>query len=92
MPRQRSRFGGNPFHQIAVTANDPGAVSEKLGINLLRQKLAPHGHAYCHRNPLAQGPGGGFYAGRMAELRMTGGSAARLAEIADFIKAEIITR
>jgi hypothetical protein len=91
----RRRFVRDPFHQAAVTCNEPGVVIDQ------RVAVAVEGGGEmclggCHADgvghALSQRAGGGFDARRVAVLRVPRRLAPPLAELLEFIEREVVAR
>src|SRR5690606_23835002 len=85
---QGSRFGSNPFHQIAVAADSVYLVVEQIEARLIivrRQVFLGDGKPNAVSKALAKRAGSNVYAGSQSVLRMAGSFTVQLAEIPDII-------
>ena len=86
---ERDRLLADAFHQAAVAADHIGVMVHKVrteagGHAALRQR-----HADRVGETLAERAGGGLDPGGEAVLRMAGGAAAELAEVADLVDVDV---
>ena len=84
MSRDRRCFVADAFHQVAIAAEDVGAIVEGIAAVLAElggQPALRHGEANRVRNALPQRAGGGLDAWRQAVLRMAGRLRVPLAEL-----------
>ena len=77
---QRAGLVADAFHQIAVAGDHPGAVVDQLGTEAGAQLALGNRHADGAGEALAERPGGGLDARRMAQLRMASGARTELAK------------
>ena len=89
MAGQRDRLLADALHQAAVAGDHPGAVVDDPGPETGRQRPLGDGQADGIAEPLAERPGRGLEAGRMAALGVAGGARAELAEVADFLQRHV---
>ena len=80
MPGELAGLVADPLHQVAVARERVGAVVDQLRAEAGAQVAFGERHADRVREPLAERPGGGLDAGRMAVFRMARGARAELAE------------
>ena len=92
---QRRGLGLNALHHAAIAHKHIGIIIHH-GIALAVEdggKVAlRHGHAHRHGHALAQRPGGGLNADRVAKLRMARGFAAPLAELLDVLDGQAVAK
>ena len=73
------------FHQVAVARDHVGAMIDQLRAEAGAQMTLRQRHADRVGEALAERPGGGLDAGRMAVLGMAGGARAELAEALELL-------
>ena len=91
--RQRSRLGGHALHEVAIAHQDIGEVVDEVEPGPVvagGEMRLSHGEAHSVAEPLAQGAGGGFHAGREATLRVARGAASPLAELFQLFQGQIV--
>ena len=94
---QRAGFVADAFHQAAVAHEHIGVVVDDrvldiavLAVELLGQQLFGQRHAHGVGDALAQRAGGGFHAGRDADLGVAGGLAVQLAEVLQLAHGQLV--
>ncbi len=83
MTGQRCRFGRDPFHQTAVSANTVNVIikNREIGpVERCREIFLCDRHSDAVGKSLSQRTGGGFYSRRVSEFRMAGRFAPKLPE------------
>ena len=80
MAGERARLVADALHQVAVARDHVGAVVDQIRPEPGAQMALGERHADRVAEALAERPGGGLDAGRMAELGMARGARAELAE------------
>ena len=85
MPGERDGLLADAFHQIAVGAEHVGVVIDEFATEDRGEMPLRERHADRIAKPLAERPGGGFDARRVAVLRMSGRERAELAEALDLV-------
>ncbi len=89
MPRQRDGLFADAFHQIAVAADDVGAVVDEMVAEFSRQHALGQRHAHAVRQALAQRASGRFDARRMAVFGMARRVAAELAKALQLVDGHL---
>jgi hypothetical protein len=94
---QRASLMADAFHHAAVPQEGVGEVVDDvvtrtvfLAVELGRQQLLGQRHAHCVADALAERAGGGFHAGRDAELRVAGGLAVQLPELLQLVHGQVV--
>ncbi|MPM77653.1 hypothetical protein SDC9_124661 [bioreactor metagenome] len=93
MPRQRSRFGSDAFHQAAVAGKDVSIMidyREPFAVELGGEPRFRHRHADCCGDALSQRAGCRFYTDRVTKFRMPGCFAPPLAKTLEFIHRQTV--
>ena len=85
MAGQRNRFLADAFHEIAVGGEHIGGVIDDVAAEDRREMTLRNCHADGVGQALAERAGGGFDAGGVAMLGMTGRKRAELAEALDLL-------
>ena len=83
MAGERAGLVADPLHEVAVARDHVGAVVDQIGAEAGAQMALRERHADRIGEALAERPGGGLDAGRVAELGMAGGLRAELAKALD---------
>ena len=86
MPGQANRFMVDPFHQAAVTGDDPGLVIHQIIVEHRVEMAFRNRHADGGGKALSQRAGRRFDAFQLEIFRMAGTWRAELAEILDILE------
>ncbi len=89
VPRDRSRFAADAFHEVPVAAQRVHIVTEQVETRLViacGEPLPGHGHAYAGADALTQRPGRHLDSRRFAILRMPGAGATQLTKVAKVVQ------
>ncbi len=92
---ERTGFMRNAFHQAAIAQKDIGVVIDDRvagPVELRGEQFFGERHADRVGQSLSERAGGGFHAGRDADLRMAGRLRMELAKIAQFGDRKIVAR
>jgi hypothetical protein len=90
---QRAGFVADAFHHAAVTHHHVGAVVDDRMTGPIKaggEQLLGQRHAHRVGQALAERPGGGFHAGRDADLGMARCLAEQLAKVAQLLDGQVI--
>ena len=90
MARQRGGFGGHALHQVAIRDNGIDEMIKQFLPELGCQVRLSDGHAHARGESLPQGPGRRLHSRGQTILRMTGGLASPLSEVADLLQRKIV--
>ena len=90
VPGKRDRLLADAFHQVAVGGEHVGVVIDDVAAEERRQVAFGDRHADRIGEPLAERPGGGLDAGRVAVFGMAGRERAELAEALDLVDRHLL--
>ena len=93
MTSQRGRFGGHPFHQVAIADQAVGVVVNEWVIRPIKvrgQEALSNRQAYPVGKALAKWPAGCFHPWRQPPFGVTWSATAPLPEACEFIQRQII--
>ena len=95
MAGERAGLVAGALHEVAVAAEDEGAVVDGLeaavgGVDARREHPLREGHADGRGEALAERTCRRLDAGRVAVFGMAGGEAAELAELADVVERDAV--
>jgi hypothetical protein len=92
-PGERADLVGNSLHEAAVAEEHPGAVVDDLVPGMVearREQLLGEREAHGVGEALAERPGGGLDAGRIADFRVSRRLRVQLAEAAQLLHRQVV--
>ncbi|CCJ99103.1 hypothetical protein BN130_1737 [Cronobacter malonaticus 507] len=91
--RERADLMGDAFHQAAVAHKHIGIMIHNLmarAVELRRERFLGNRQTNSIRQPLAERPGGGFHARRIADFRVARRFGVQLAEVFQLFHRQVV--